>query len=70
MDNHKIQIFGLKLLGLIQAIIVLIIVWYATTGYYYAMCQKNRLSCQNDKAKEIYIDGYNKAKTLLQKANY
>ncbi len=69
MDNHKIQIYKLSV-AVIQTILFLIIVWQAVVGYYYAMCRKNNLSCQNDKAREIPVDGHNKAKTLLKEANY
>lgn len=70
MDNHKIQIHKLNLISIIQSIIFLVIVWFAVTGYYYAMCEKNNLSCQNDSAREIPIDGLNKAKIFLKVANY
>ena len=70
MDDHKVQIYKLILVSTIQSLIVLAIVWFAVTGYYYSMCKKNNLSCQNDVAREIPIDGLNKAKTLLKMANY
>lgn len=70
MDNYKIQIYKLNIVSIIQAIIVLIIVWFALTGYYFAMCKKNNLPCQNDKPKEIPVDGLNKVKIFLKTANY
>lgn len=46
------------------------LIWFALTGNYFAMCKKNNLSCQNDKPKEIPVDGLNKVKIFLKVANY
>lgn len=70
MDNYKIQIHKLNIFSIIQSIVVLMLIWFALTGSYYSMCKKNNLSCQNDTAREIPIDGLNKVKIFLKTANY